>query len=58
MDINLELYDSVSLLDYIDGTNDFQYIELVDEETGGLVADVKYNITIFKGVNYNLATAS
>ena len=43
-DINLELYDSVSLLDYIDGTNDFQYVELVDEETGGLVADVKYNM--------------
>lgn len=43
-DINLELYDSVSLLDYIDGTNDFQYVELVDEETGGLVADVQYNM--------------
>ncbi|MGN0966443.1 MAG: InlB B-repeat-containing protein [Candidatus Coprovivens sp.] len=43
-DINLELYDSVSLLDYIYGANDFQYVELVERETGGLVADIQYNM--------------
>ena len=44
-DINLELYDYVSIMDYMDDSNNFQHIELVTEETGGLVADIKYEMS-------------
>lgn len=43
-DIEMELYEKKSLLDYISSESNISFIGLHTENTGGLVADIKYDM--------------